>query len=75
MMTTPHNPALYEEPRSQSMTAIPPLPRESLLSWLESTGRFQVSENDDAQDHKISEDIDDILESDTYESKDEEEQL
>lgn len=74
-MTMPHNPALHEEPRSQPMTTILPIPRESLLSWLESTGRFQVSENDDTQERKISEDIDDILESENYESKDDEEEL
>lgn len=62
-MTTIHsNPALFEEPLNQLMQAVPPALRESLFSWLERTGRFQSSEGDDFYDHKITEDLDDILE-------------
>jgi Protein of unknown function (DUF3134) len=74
-MTTRHNPALYEEPRNQSVKIVPPIPRESLLSWLESTNRFHSSEIDEFQDHKISEDLDDILETEIYSLENEEEQI
>jgi hypothetical protein len=65
-MTTPHNPALYEEPRNQSMKVIPPILRESLLTWLERTGRFLSSEIDEFQDHRMPEELDDILEAEGY---------
>jgi Protein of unknown function (DUF3134) len=75
-MVTRSYPALYEEPRNQPVKIIPPIPRESLLSWLENTGRFLSSEVNDFQDQKISEDIlDDILEPDLYTQEEEEEQL
>jgi Protein of unknown function (DUF3134) len=69
-----HNPALHEEPRNQPIK-IPPLKsRESLLSWLESTGRFQVSEIIDLQDQKVPEDLDDILGSEIYADEEDDEQ-
>ncbi|HEY9663087.1 MAG TPA: DUF3134 family protein [Allocoleopsis sp.] len=62
-MTILHsNPALYEEPLNQPIKAVPPALRESLFGWLERTGRFQSHEVDDLPDHKITEDLDDILE-------------
>ncbi|NJO39190.1 MAG: DUF3134 family protein [Cyanobacteria bacterium CRU_2_1] len=74
-MTTRHNPALYEEPLNQPMKVVPPMPRESLFSWLESTGRFQSREIDEFQDHKVPEDLDDILEPEVYVPENEEEPL
>ncbi len=65
-MATHLNPALYEEPLKQPMKAVPPIPRESLFNWLELTGRFHSSEVDDSQDHKLTEDLDDILEPEVY---------
>lgn len=70
-MTICHNPSLYEEPRNQPVKIIPPIPRESLLNWLESSGRFRSREMDEFPDHKIIEDLDDILEPETYVSEDE----
>lgn len=75
-MATSYNPALYEEPRNQPMQTVPPVPRESLLSWLENTGRFQSDEIVDLQEYKIPEDLDDILEPEIHVLEDsEEEQL
>lgn len=65
-MTTFHNPALREEPRNQPVAVIPLSGRESLLSWLENTGRFDLHQADEPQNLKTSEDLDDILEPDNY---------
>lgn len=73
-MAEHRNPALYEEPIKQPRKAIPPVLRESLFNWLERTGRFQSKEVDDFQDHKITEDLDDILEPEIYVLGDEEDQ-
>jgi hypothetical protein len=72
-MTVRHNPALSEEPRNQPMKNVPLIARESLFSWLESTGRFQAVESDELQDQKMVEDIDDILDPEIYTVEDEEE--
>lgn len=73
-MTVFYNPALSQEPRNQSIKAVSPILRESLLSWLESSGRFHANDIDEFQTHKISEDLDDILEPDLYTLENEEEQ-
>lgn len=74
-MMTIYNPALSEEPRNQPMTVIPSLPKESILAWLERTGRFKSSEIDEFHDHKITEDLDDILDPEVYVLENEEDQL
>ncbi len=63
-MTPFHNPALTEESRNEPVKVVPIIPRETLLGWLERTGRFRSSELDEFQDGKIEEDLDDILEPD-----------
>ncbi len=68
------NPSLSIERINQPLKVVASLPRESLLSWLESSGRLRSSEFDEVQDHKISDDLDDILEPDNYASENEEEQ-
>lgn len=68
-----HNPALSQEPQNQPMKVISALPRESLLSWLENTGRFRVGDSHDVPDNKLSEDLDEILEPETYTLDSEEE--
>ncbi|UBF29783.1 DUF3134 domain-containing protein (plasmid) [Kovacikia minuta CCNUW1] len=73
-MTTCHNPSLYEEPRNQPTRVIPPIPRETLLHWLESSGRFRSSEMDESQDYSIAEELDSFLEADAYASEHEEEE-
>lgn len=74
-MTICYSPSLSEEPRNKPIKVFPLIQRESLLSWLERTGRFHTSEIDELQDHKISEDLDDILEPENYVLEDDEEQL
>lgn len=66
MATIHPNPALYEEPLNRPMKGAPPALRESLFNWLERTGRFQSSEVDDYQEHKLTEDLDDILEPEIF---------
>lgn len=71
-----YNPALSEETRNQSVKIIPPIPRESLLNWLERTGRFRSDEIPEFQDYKMPEELDDILETmetEVFDSEDEEE--
>jgi hypothetical protein len=75
-MTTHHNPALREEPRNQPLMVSPLTSRESLFSWLESTGRFLINDEiDEAQDHKVPEDLEDVLETEVYALESEEEEL
>ncbi len=74
-MAKVYNPALSEEPRNHVTKFIPQVPRESLLSWLENSGRLKASENDGYQDYKISEELDDFLEPEVYPSDDEDDPL
>jgi hypothetical protein len=74
-MATHYNPALHEEPQNQPTKIVPLIPRESLLSWLESSGRFRSSEVDELPSGNVSEDIDDILELEIYVTDNEEESL
>jgi hypothetical protein len=67
------NPALYEEPINQKATAMPLRENESLLNWIESTGRFTLHEPSEPLGHKV-EDIEEILETSDYLDKDEEEE-
>jgi hypothetical protein len=74
-MATHHNPALSEEPRNRPITVIPPILRESLFSWLESTGRFQAYEISELPGQSVPEDLDSILEPEIDALEDEEEPL
>ncbi|MBW4520100.1 MAG: DUF3134 domain-containing protein [Scytolyngbya sp. HA4215-MV1] len=70
-----YNPALTEEPRNQPIKVVPLSPRESLLGWLERTGRLHSGETDELLDQKVSEDLDEFLEPDIAILEDEEEPL
>lgn len=77
-VTTPcYNPSLSEEPRNQRIKVAPPAIRESLLSWLETSGRLHSSEEiDELKDYRMAEDINDFLDPEVYPlDDDEEEQL
>jgi Protein of unknown function (DUF3134) len=74
-MTVCYNPSLSEESRNQPMRVAPFPPRESLLNWLESSGRFHASESDELPDHIMPEELDDILEPEGYALDTEEEDL
>ena len=43
-MITCHNPSLSEEPRNQPMKIAPRIAQETLLGWLESSGRLKPYE-------------------------------
>lgn len=73
-MSTLYNPALSEEPRNKPMKIVPPVLRETLLGWLESTGRLRNNETDEFQDHKLAEDLDDFLEPEIYALEEDEEE-
>jgi hypothetical protein len=51
------------------------MPRESLLSWLESSGRFQAIEVEESQDNPAVEDLDSFLEADDYDLEHEEQEV
>jgi Protein of unknown function (DUF3134) len=74
-MATQYNPSLREEPQNQPTTIVPLIPRESLLSWLESSGRFRSSENDEFPDSEMPEDLDDFLEPENQIVEEEEEPI
>lgn len=70
------NPALSEEPRDRAMKVVPLLPRESILGWLESSGRLRCKDADEAQEMpnlEVPETLDDLLEPEVYSSESEEE--
>ena len=74
-MTKRYNPSLREEPRNKPIKVTPFTAQEPLLGWLERTGRLKPREVDELKDHRVSEDLDDIVEPDNSLLKMEEEQL
>jgi hypothetical protein len=55
------------------MKVVPPIVRETLLSWLENSGRLRSQELDELQEHhKSPEDLDDFLDADNQILDDEE---
>ena len=68
-MATRYNPSLSQEPRNYSIPAIARKTEESILSWLERTGRLLPHEIDQSQDQKISEDWGDITDTARYNSE------
>ena len=73
-MTPCNNPSLYEEARNKPSKIVPLLPRESLLDWLEISGRFQPDDVDEFHDYKLVEELDSFLESENYDPDDDEEE-
>lgn len=69
-----NNPSLSEEPRNQSMKIAPKIAQETLLGWLESSGRLKPYETGEYQEHKTSEDLDDFLEPEIPSLEEEEEE-
>lgn len=67
------NPALHEQPLSQLAMAIPLRENESLLSWIEDTGRFKLHEPGESLVDKVVEEIEEILETSDFLDKEEEE--
>jgi Protein of unknown function (DUF3134) len=76
-MVTRHNPALRQESLNQPARIIPPRELESLFTWIEGTGRFQsneFNEFDESHYNKVAEELEDIMDSNHYEDKDEPEE-
>lgn len=65
-MTDHKNPALRQESRHQPITVVPPLPRETLLDWLDRTGRLRSHTLEENGLAKIDSDIDSILDPEAY---------
>jgi hypothetical protein len=75
-MATLYNPSLREELLSQRPGVIPPRKEESILAWLEATGRLISNGSEYAYRETEGEELAEILEtSDTYEFAEEEEDL
>lgn len=74
MVKVYNNPALHEEPINQKATAMPLRKNDSLLNWIESTGRFKLHEPTELPSDKVEEDIEEILETSDYLDKEEEEE-
>jgi hypothetical protein len=70
-----NNPALHEESLNQKATAIPWRENESLLNWIEGTGRFKLYEPSELPpSDKVVEDLEEILETSDYLDKEEQEE-
>ena len=68
-MATRYNPSLSQEPRNYTIPAIARKTEESILGWLERTGRLFPNEIDKSQGKSISEDWDDITDTERYASE------
>jgi hypothetical protein len=64
--SAPHNPALHQESLSQQARVIPPRERESLLHWLEASGRFDLHDTELSDNDKVAEELEDIIETSSY---------
>ncbi len=62
-----YNPSMKEEPHDHPTWIIPPRQEETILSWIEKSGRFitQTVEDED-YDRAADEFVDEIIESESY---------
>jgi hypothetical protein len=60
------NPSVRQELRYQAIPVLPPSSRESLLHWLERTGRLKSRQADSHPDSQILEELEDIIDPETY---------
>lgn len=67
-----YNPALREQPREEPAKVIPPTQGESILDWLESTGRLLERESSDTYYGDDEAEINDLMagEDDGYDDDD-----
>lgn len=72
-MNSFENPSLRQEARNQRADIPPQIYRESLLSWLERTGRLKPDTLDHPPDARPSESLDEILDPEIYALENEEE--
>lgn len=61
-MTPFHNPALRQEPKSNPLTVLTYVSRETLLEWLERTGKLKPNGVDEPSEQKLSEDLETLEE-------------
>ncbi len=66
--------ALHEEPRSKRAQILLIRESESLYNWIKSTGRFKSYESDEPRADALSEELDDIMETEIYRLDKEEEE-
>jgi hypothetical protein len=72
-MATFYNPSLHQESRHAAAKIPPQVERESLLKWLERTGRLKSDQVNESQHAKDSDELDAILDAELYPSAAEEE--
>ena len=65
-MVRRYNPSLSQEPRDQNqlMPILPLINTESLLDWLHRNGRLKTPDIDSSQEHKVADELADILDPD-----------
>lgn len=68
------NPSLSQEPRYQAIPVMQITSKETLLDWLERTGRLKLRQSDAHPDSYILEELDDIIDPDNYAIEEEEEE-
>lgn len=68
------NPSLSQEPRYQAIPVMQITSKETLLHWLERTGRLKLRQSDAHPDSHILEELDDIIDPDNYAIEEEEEE-
>ena len=66
------NPSLSQEPRYQAIPVMQITSKETLLYWLERTGRLKLRQSDAHPDSHILEELDDIIDPDNYAIEEEE---
>ena len=55
-----HNPALRQESQNKPPTVLAYISRETLLEWLERTGKLKPNEVDESPDRNLLEDLEDL---------------
>jgi hypothetical protein len=68
------NPSISQEPRYQAIPVMQITSKETLLHWLERTGRLKLRQSDAHPDSQILEELDDIIDPDNYAIEEEEEE-
>jgi hypothetical protein len=68
------NPSVSQEPRYQAIPVMQVASKETLLHWLERTGRLKLRQADAHPDSQILEELDDIIDPDNYAIEEEEEE-
>lgn len=68
-----HNPSLRQESRHAAAKIPPQVERESLLKWLERTGKLKSEQVDGSHHPKDSDELDEILDAELYPAAAEEE--